>query len=152
MSRIGKIARRSFLVGSAAVVGGVAFGYYAYKRPVANPLLADLAEGEAALTPYVKIDSTGITLITPRADSGQGAYHVQAALIAEELDVDLDQVRVEPAHQYLTFGIPKAGIIFDKFRPCGCHHKTRKQDANKGMPVFCHARHSWIYNSVHDGC
>ncbi|MEX0370420.1 MAG: molybdopterin cofactor-binding domain-containing protein [Tateyamaria sp.] len=96
MSRIGKIARRSFLVGSAAVVGGVAFGYYAYKRPPANPLLNDLSEGEAALTPYVKIDSTGITLITPRADSGQGAYHVQAALIAEELDVELDQVSVDP--------------------------------------------------------
>ncbi|MEM8653150.1 MAG: molybdopterin cofactor-binding domain-containing protein [Pseudomonadota bacterium] len=96
MSRIGKIARRTFLVGSAAVVGGVAFGYYAYKRPPANPLLTDLGEGEAALTPYVKIDSTGITLITPRADSGQGAYHVQAALIAEELDVELDQVTVDP--------------------------------------------------------
>lgn len=96
MGRIGKIARRTFLVGSAAVVGGVAFGYYAYKRPISNPLLSDLAEGEAALTPYVKIDSSGITLITPRADSGQGAYHVQAALIAEELDVELDQVRVDP--------------------------------------------------------
>ncbi|WP_299747470.1 molybdopterin cofactor-binding domain-containing protein [uncultured Tateyamaria sp.] len=96
MGRIGKIARRTFLVGSAAVVGGVAFGYYAYKRPVSNPLLNDLAEGEAALTSYVKIDSAGITLITPRADSGQGAYHVQAALIAEELDVELDQVSVDP--------------------------------------------------------
>ena len=81
MSRIGKIARRTFLVGSAAVVGGVAFGYYSYKRPVSNPLLQDLAEGEAGLTPYVRINSEGITLITPRADSGQGAYHVQAALI-----------------------------------------------------------------------
>ncbi|WP_299043238.1 molybdopterin cofactor-binding domain-containing protein [uncultured Tateyamaria sp.] len=96
MSRIGKIARRTFLVGSAAVLGGVAFGYYAYQRPVSNPLLDDLSEGEAALTPYVKIDSAGITLITPRADSGQGAYHVQAALIAEELDVELDQVRIDP--------------------------------------------------------
>ncbi len=96
MSRIGKIARRSFLVGSAAIVGGVAFGYYMYKRPVANPLLDDLAEGEAALTPYVRIDGDGITLITPRADSGQGAYSVQAALIAEELDVELDQIRVDP--------------------------------------------------------
>ncbi|MEP5632436.1 MAG: molybdopterin cofactor-binding domain-containing protein [Tateyamaria sp.] len=96
MSRLGKIARRSFLVGSAAVVGGVAFGYYMYKRPVANPLLDDLAEGAAGLTPYVRIDATGVTLITPRADSGQGAYSVQAALIAEELDVDLDQVRVDP--------------------------------------------------------
>ena len=96
MSRVGKIARRTFLVGSAAVVGGVAFGYYMYKRPVTNPLLDQVGEGEAALTPYVKIDATGITLITPRADSGQGAYSVQAALIAEELDVDLDQITVDP--------------------------------------------------------
>lgn len=96
MSRLGKIARRTFLVGSAAIVGGVAFGYFMYKRPVANPLLDDLGEGAAALTPYVHIDASGITLITPRADSGQGAYSVQAALIAEELDVDLDQVRVDP--------------------------------------------------------
>ncbi|WP_299280930.1 molybdopterin cofactor-binding domain-containing protein [uncultured Tateyamaria sp.] len=96
MSRIGKIARRTFLVGSATLVGGVAFGYFMYKRPVANPLLDDLAEDAAALTPYVKIDASGITLITPRADSGQGAYSVQAALIAEELDVTLEQIRVDP--------------------------------------------------------
>lgn len=96
MSRLGTIARRSFLVGSAAVVGGVAFGYYMYKRPVANPLLNGLAKDAAALTPYVRIDAAGITLITPRADSGQGAYSVQAALIAEELDVELDQIRVDP--------------------------------------------------------
>ncbi|WP_415919858.1 molybdopterin cofactor-binding domain-containing protein [Tateyamaria sp. SN6-1] len=96
MSRIGKIARRTFLVTSAAIAGGVAFGYYAYRRPVANPLLDGLDAGQAALTPYVKIDADGITLITPRADSGQGAYSVQAALIAEELDVELDQVRVDP--------------------------------------------------------
>jgi isoquinoline 1-oxidoreductase beta subunit len=52
--------------------------------------------GEAALTPYVRIDAEGVTLITPRADKGQGAYSVQAALIAEELDIELDQIRVDP--------------------------------------------------------
>ncbi len=96
MSRAGKIARRTFLFGSAAIVGGVAFGYVMYKRPAANPLLEGLGEGEAALTPYVRIDAEGITLITPRGDKGQGVYHVQAVLIAEELDVDLDQIRVDP--------------------------------------------------------
>ncbi len=96
MSRLGTIARRTFLIGPAAVVGGVAFGYYSYKRPAENPLLNGLAEDEAALTPYVRIDASGITLITPRADSGQGVYSVQAALIAEELDVELDQIRVDP--------------------------------------------------------
>ena len=47
MARIRTIARRTFLVGSAAVVGGVAFGYYAIKKPHDNPLLEGLAEGEA---------------------------------------------------------------------------------------------------------
>ncbi|PLS22697.1 xanthine dehydrogenase family protein molybdopterin-binding subunit [Neptunicoccus cionae] len=96
MGRLKTIGRRAFLVGSAAVVGGVAFGFYLYKKPVENPLLADLGSDEAALTPYVKIDAEGVTLITPRADKGQGAYSVQAAMIAEELDAELDQIRVDP--------------------------------------------------------
>ncbi|MGK7652846.1 molybdopterin cofactor-binding domain-containing protein [Roseovarius sp. B08] len=96
MSRAGKIARRSFLVGAVAAAGGVAFGVWRYKTPYRNPLLSGLNEGEAALTPYVLIRPDGITLITPRADKGQGAYQVQAMLLAEELDVTLDQIAVDP--------------------------------------------------------
>jgi len=96
MSRIGTIARRTFLVGSAAIAGGVAFGYYAYKRMPANPLLGELGAGETALTPYVRIDQSGVTIITPRADLGQGAYSVQAALVAEELDLDWNDIKVDP--------------------------------------------------------
>ena len=82
MSRAGKIARRTFLIGTAAVAGGVAFGVYAYKRTPANPLLEDLGDGQAALTPYVRVDQAGVTIITPRADFGQGAYSVQAPHMA----------------------------------------------------------------------
>ncbi|MEZ5812942.1 MAG: molybdopterin cofactor-binding domain-containing protein [Rhizobiaceae bacterium] len=96
MGRATTIARRTFLIGSAAIAGGVAFGTYMYRRPPANPLLANLEEGEAAFTPYVKIDAEGVTLITPRTDLGQGTYSVQAAMIAEELDIELDQVQVDP--------------------------------------------------------
>ncbi|SMX39466.1 xanthine dehydrogenase family protein molybdopterin-binding subunit [Octadecabacter ascidiaceicola] len=88
MASVGKIARRTFLIGSAAIAGGVAFGTYMVKRPIPNPLLDDLADGEAAITPFVKIAAEGVTLITPRADKGQGAYSIQAYLIAEELDID----------------------------------------------------------------
>lgn len=96
MGRLGTITRRTFLIGSTAIAGGVAFGFYKYKTPHDNPLLENLKSGEAALTPYVKIDASGITLITPRTELGQGTYSMQAALIAEELDVELDQIRVDP--------------------------------------------------------
>ncbi|MEZ5797016.1 MAG: hypothetical protein R3D63_05770 [Paracoccaceae bacterium] len=33
MARLRTIARRSFLIGSAAIVGGVAFGWYQYRKP-----------------------------------------------------------------------------------------------------------------------
>ncbi|WP_292292672.1 molybdopterin cofactor-binding domain-containing protein, partial [Marivita sp.] len=121
MGRLKTIARRTFLVGSAAVVGGVAFGVYTVRKPHENPLTAEA--GEAVLTPYVKITGDGITLITPRADSGQGVYHVQAALIAEELDVDLDQIKTDPgppspaywntalAAEAADFMVPAAGMM-----------------------------------------
>lgn len=123
MGRLKTIARRTFLIGSAAVAGGVAFGVYTVRKPHENPLTA--AAGEAVLTPYVKITADGITLITPRADSGQGVYHVQAALIAEELDVDLDQIKADPgppspaywntalAAEAAEFLVPAAGMMQD---------------------------------------
>lgn len=123
MGRLKTIARRTFLIGSAAVAGGVAFGVYTVRKPHDNPLTA--AAGEAVLTPYVKITSDGITLITPRADSGQGVYHVQAVLIAEELDVDLDQIKADPgppspaywntalAAEAAEFLVPAAGMRQD---------------------------------------
>ncbi len=103
MSRAGTIARRTFLVGSTAVAGGVAFGVYAATRTLPNPLRQGLAAGEAALTPYVRIDQSGVTIITPRADLGQGSYSVQAALVAEELDIAWDDIRVDPGPPSATY-------------------------------------------------
>ena len=95
MGRLKTIARRSFLVGSAAIVGGVAFGTYLVKRTPDNPLAADLGEGSASFNPWVKIDADKITLITPHADKGQGVASVQAALIAEELDLEFGQFETD---------------------------------------------------------
>ena len=115
---MGKIARRSFLIGSAAIAGGVIFGVYKYKSPLPNPLLSDLPLDAAALTPYVRIDANGITLITPRADKGQGAYAVQAILIAEELDVEQDQIRVDPGPPSATYwNTALSGIASDFMAP-----------------------------------
>ncbi len=96
MGRIATITRRTFLAGAAVIAGGAAFGYYKYKQPFDNPLEGDLAEGESTFNPYVKIgaDNT-ITIIAPRAEMGQGVYTTLAALVAEELDVTLEQIDIE---------------------------------------------------------
>lgn len=101
MGRLKTIARRSFLIGSAAIAGGVVFGTYLVKRTLDNPLEANLKEGEATFNPWVKIDSDKITLITPHVDKGQGVVSVQAALIAEELDLEFGQFETD-------FGTPSA--------------------------------------------
>lgn len=96
MASLGKIARRTFLIGAAAIAGGVAVGYYYYRRPYPNPLDGELAEGEATFNPYVKIASDNtVTVVAPRAEMGQGVSTSLAALVAEELDVDLADVKVE---------------------------------------------------------
>jgi isoquinoline 1-oxidoreductase beta subunit len=116
MSRIGKIARRTFLIGSAAVVGGVAFGVYKLKQPAENPLLGE--PGRHTLNPFLFIDGNGITLIAPKAEMGQGVHTTWAALIAEELDVELDQVNVihgPPAKAYYNSALFGMALPFHDF-------------------------------------
>jgi len=88
MGKLATLTRRTFLIGSAAMAGGVAFGIYKVKQTPDNPLEDDLASGEAALNPWVLVDSEKLTLIVPHADKGQGVASAQAALLAEELDLE----------------------------------------------------------------
>lgn len=115
MARIMKIARRGFLFGSVALLGGVAFGWWRYATPHGNPLESRLADGQTTLTPYVLIDAQGVTVIAPRAEMGQGIHTTLAALVAEEMDLDLTQIRVihGPASAaYYNSAILSEGIPF----------------------------------------
>jgi isoquinoline 1-oxidoreductase beta subunit len=115
MGRIRKFARRTFLIGSAAVVGGVAFGVWRVKTPYPNPLEDGLDDGTATFNPWVLIDAEKITLITPHADKGQGVASAQAALIAEELDVEFGQFEIsfgKPAKAYWNRAMADEGVPF----------------------------------------
>jgi len=92
MGRIRKYTRRAFLISTAAVAGGVAFGVYQAKKPLENPLKP--SEGAYTLNPYLIIDQQGVTIIAPRSEMGQGVHSTLAALVAEELDVAWENVRV----------------------------------------------------------
>jgi isoquinoline 1-oxidoreductase beta subunit len=111
MASFKKIARRTFLIGSAAIVGGVAFGAYKYTRPLENPIEA--GPNEAALNPFIFIDQEGVTINTPRAEMGQGVHTTLAALAAEELDIAWEDVRVlhgPPAQAYYNSALMGASL------------------------------------------
>ena len=112
MGKLKTFTRRAFLVSSVAVGGGVAFGTYLAKRPYANPL----AGGEGAtFNPWVKITADQITLITPHADKGQGVVSAQAALIAEELDLEFGQFEIdfgEPNPAYYNTAMADEAVPF----------------------------------------
>lgn len=97
--RLNRMAtRRSFILGSVAVAGGVAIGVAVLGRRAAErlggPTPPSFEPGQVAVTPYVVIDGDGIHIITPRAEMGQGIHTTLAALVAEELDVAFDEIRV----------------------------------------------------------
>ena len=112
MGRLRTIARRSFLIGSAAVAGGVAFGVWTLRRPVENPLRPDTG---ATLNPFVIVDDGGVTVIAPRAEMGQGIHTTLAALVAEELDVEMDGLRVlhgPPARAYYNSALLRGELRY----------------------------------------
>lgn len=95
-------SRRSTLKIVGAAVGGLVVGL---RLPLAATRGAGGRSEGAQGSPstfeanaFVRVGSEGsITLTIPSVEMGQGIYTGMATLLAEELEVELDQVRIEPA-------------------------------------------------------
>lgn len=57
-----------------------------------------------SLTPFIKIDAAGITIFNPNPEMGQGSYQAVASMIAEELEVSLDQITIKNTGGEKEFG------------------------------------------------
>ena len=94
-SREGGLSRRMFLAASATAGGGLllAIGLPGLPRD------ASAAE-ERVFAPnaFIRIGRDGhVTLVMHKVEMGQGVYTAMSMLLAEELEVDLSQVRLEHA-------------------------------------------------------
>src|SRR6266436_5937078 len=93
MTAMPKFTRRSFLISSAAVGGGLALGL---RLPPFGPAVVRAADGSPEITVWVVIRPDNTTLIRAvRAEMGQGTITGLAQLIAEELDCDWSKVEIE---------------------------------------------------------
>ena len=85
-----KITRRSFIVGTAAVGGGLALGLNSRS---AAPAVALAADGSPEVSAWVVIrpDDTVVVRIA-RSEMGQGTLTGLAQMVAEELECDWSKV------------------------------------------------------------
>ena len=125
-----RLTRRRLLLGSAAIAGGVAFGYFATRDPAVPDGLARAAggDGDVVLNPWLVIGADGITVITPRAEMGQGIHTTLAALVAEELDVPFERVRAvhgPAAAAYANTTVLGAGLPFAEYENGRVHALAR---------------------------
>jgi isoquinoline 1-oxidoreductase beta subunit len=62
------------------------------------------------INPYIIINESGkVTIFNPRPDMGQGTYQALPMLIAEELDINLDQVEIQMTDGSDRFGSQLSG-------------------------------------------
>ena len=91
--------RRTFLIGSVAVVGGGIFGIK-YADSSASSTAAKLTEGKGGhnFGTWIGVgEDDSITLYSPHTDIGQGSNTGLAQMLAEELDADWSKVVVTSA-------------------------------------------------------
>ena len=122
-----KVSRRGFLQTSTAFSGGLMLGF---TLPMSGAVQAAGLMHTPSAWVHIADDNT-ITLISARAEMGQGVYTSMPMLIAEELHVDIQKVKVAfapPGKIYgnaLIFGLQLTGGStsvregYDKLRLAG---------------------------------
>jgi isoquinoline 1-oxidoreductase beta subunit len=101
-----RLNRRSFLQITALTGGGLALGFFDL------PFASAQFDPQAALSPtaFIHIATDGtITLMAKAPEIGQGVKTMLPMMIAEELDVDWNKVRVEQADLDDKYGGQSAG-------------------------------------------
>jgi isoquinoline 1-oxidoreductase beta subunit len=91
------VSRRTLLKAGFAASGSLVLGFYLPERAARAAGTTTMA-APFAPNGFVRIDTKGhISLVMPMVEMGQGIYTAQAMMLAEELDVGLNQVTVEHA-------------------------------------------------------
>lgn len=92
--------KRSFLLAGAGLGGTllVGWGFMPARTRMGAPELMLAQQGEVALNGWIKIDKDScIIMAMPRSEMGQGVHTALPMLVAEELDIPLESVRLAPA-------------------------------------------------------
>jgi len=155
-----KIARRKFLQLTAMSGAGVALGYMLVSGKDPKIVHVDIGDDslEAEVNPYIFIDSKGkITLFNHRPEMGQGTYEAIPMIIAEELEVNIDDVNIMPSPanrdkygDQMVVGSRSIGGNYDLMRKIGASAKemfvATAAAKWKVSPEQCYAENGFVIN------
>jgi len=102
-----RFSRRRFLLSGVAVAGAmvVGWGVMPPRQRLRSKLPLPVANGAVALNGWIAIAPDGtVQLAMPRAEMGQGVHTALPMLVAEELDVGMDAIRLVQAPPDKIFG------------------------------------------------
>ena len=89
------LTRRRFIQAGALAGGGLLLSV---AIPESRAAFARPAGGPATLNAYVRVDVSGrVTVVMPKVEMGQGTYTSLPMLVAEELEVGVESIDIEPA-------------------------------------------------------
>ncbi|MBT3660435.1 MAG: xanthine dehydrogenase family protein molybdopterin-binding subunit [Rhodospirillaceae bacterium] len=143
-------SRRQFIVGAAAVTGGLVVGFGA---GAATPGKQKEAPTIDPFDAYIQISADNkVTILSSQFDMGQGSYHGIATLVIEELGASWDQITVQGAsgnkayYANLAFGGTFQGSggstsitsFYTRYRTAGATARTMLSEAAAkawGVPV-----------------
>jgi isoquinoline 1-oxidoreductase subunit beta len=100
-------SRRDFLRMSTTSAFVLALGFSSESK---GKLLKKVTTTGVQINPYININEAGkVTLFNPRPDMGQGTYQILPMLLAEELNIPLDQVEIQMTDGSDRFGSQLSG-------------------------------------------
>ncbi len=113
MEHLTSLTRRRFLQVGAAVTGGLVIGF---QLPEGGRLArAETVADDEWINAWLRVGSDDtVTILVSNSEMGQGVYTALPMLIAEELEVDWEQVRAEmapaePIYNNAIFGMQATG-------------------------------------------
>jgi len=125
--------RRTWILSALGATGAlvVGWGLMPARSRMGSPATMLPRHGDVALNGWIKIAKDGsVVLAMPRSEMGQGVHTGLAMLVAEELDVPLASVRLEPATHDKIYGnvaMLVASLPFHPLESEGDHKPAKVQ-------------------------
>ncbi len=151
MSEIINVSRRDFVKASALLGGGLVLGIY---LPGCKRASEPETKQEKPFIPnaFIRIGSDDtVTIIVNKSEMGQGVYTSLPMLIAEELEVDWKNIRIEPAPVRPEYNHTQWGSIQGTGGSSSirsCWDQFRKAGASARVMLIAAAAELWQTDSA----